>query len=162
MSLVLEEPQVAAGEDAQPACLPLSVIGTPETLCCSMTSRARATVASGGSVTGSVMMPLARPLDLVDLLGLPLDRHVLVDDAQAALLGQGDGHLALGDRVHRRAEQGDVQPDALGEPRPHVALGGHDVAIARLEQHVVEGDSLVAMRSCMLRVRGSGSYGEQK
>ena len=42
-------------------------------------------------------------------------RQVLVDDADAAVLGQGDGHAALGDRVHGRREQGDVQGDVLGE-----------------------------------------------
>ncbi len=40
------------------------VIGTPETLCWSITSRARPTLASGGSVTGSMMMPLALRLTL--------------------------------------------------------------------------------------------------
>ena len=43
---------------------PLAVIGTPETLCWAITSRARPTVASGGSVTGSRMMPLALRLTL--------------------------------------------------------------------------------------------------
>ena len=40
-------------------------------------------------------------LDLVHLAGLLGDGQVLVDDADAALLGQRDGQVALGDRVHR-------------------------------------------------------------
>ena len=52
-----EEAQIAAGDDAHQLGGP-GVIGTPETLYCCITSRARPTVASGGSVTGSKMIPL--------------------------------------------------------------------------------------------------------
>ena len=41
-----------------------AVIGTPEMLYWSITSRARPTVADGGSVTGSMMIPLALRLTL--------------------------------------------------------------------------------------------------
>ena len=87
--------------------------------------------------------PVLGPLDLVDLAGLLLDRHVLVDDAEAALLGQRDGQLGLGDRVHRRGEDRDVQADPRGELRPGVDLVREQVGVARLEQDVVEGDALV-------------------
>ena len=73
-------------------------------------------MASGGSVAGIEDDAVGAAFDLLDLLGLPFDRHVLVDDAEPPLLGQGDGHFALGDGVHRRAEQRDVQPDALRQP----------------------------------------------
>ena len=56
-----------------------------------MVALAEATLASTGSV-GSTMMPGAS-FDLVDLLGLGLDRHVLMDDAQP-LLGERDRHVA--------------------------------------------------------------------
>ncbi len=46
-----------------------------------------------------------RPLHAIDLRGLFLDREVLVDDAEAALLGEGDGHRRLGHGVHGRAQQ---------------------------------------------------------
>ena len=39
-------------------------------------------------------------LDLVDLAGLLLDGEVAMDDADAALLGHGDGQARLGDGVH--------------------------------------------------------------
>ena len=51
---------------------------------------------------------VGRALHLVDLFGLPLDRHVLVDHAEPAFLGQRDRHRAFGHRVHRRAEDRDV------------------------------------------------------
>ena len=50
-------------------------------------------------------------LDLVDLLGLGLDGQVAVDDADPALLGDGDGHPRCRHRVHGRAEDGDVGRD---------------------------------------------------
>ena len=44
----------------------------------------------------------------VDFFRLTLDAHVLVDDADAALLGQRDREVRLGHRVHGRAEDRDV------------------------------------------------------
>ena len=44
-------------------------------------------------------------LDFVDFAGLLLDGEVAMDDAEAALLGHGDGHARLGDGVHRGGEQ---------------------------------------------------------
>ena len=95
----LQEPEVAAGEDA----LELAADGDGD---------ARDVVpfhdqagfadhgvgAQGDRVDDDAVFGA---LDLVDLEGLLLDRHVLVDDAEAAFLGQGDGQLALGDGVHR-------------------------------------------------------------
>ena len=55
----------------------------------------------GGEGDGVEDDPVGAPLDLVDLLRLPLDGEILVDHPQAPLLGQRDRHLALGHRVHR-------------------------------------------------------------
>jgi hypothetical protein len=43
-------------------------------------------------------------LDLVDLAGLLLDGEIAMDDAEAALLGHGDGHARLGHGIHRGRE----------------------------------------------------------
>ena len=45
------------------------------------------------------------PLDAIDFGRLLLDRQVLVDDADAALLRHRDGQPRFGDGVHRRAER---------------------------------------------------------
>jgi hypothetical protein len=59
-----------------------------------------------------------RPLDPVDLLGLALDGHVLVDYAKAAMLGHRDRHVGLGHGVHGRRNDGQIEADpALGQPR---------------------------------------------
>ena len=45
-------------------------------------------------------------LNLANLLGLTLDAHILVNHAQSPVLGNGDGHLKLGDRIHGRRNDG--------------------------------------------------------
>jgi hypothetical protein len=81
------------------------------------------------------------PLHLVDLLGLAIDREVLVDHAQTTLLREGDRHLALRDGVHRGADDRDVQADAPGEEGAYVHVGGHDRRKPGQKQDVVEGDA---------------------
>ena len=66
-------------------------------------------------------------LDGADLVGLLLVGQVAVDDAHAAGLGHGDRQAGLGNRVHGRGDQGDVQIYAAGELRARVNLGRHDV-----------------------------------
>ena len=56
-----------------------------------------------------------RPLHPVDFGGLLLDRQVLVDDADAALLRHRDGQPRLGHRIHRRAQQRHVHADVAGD-----------------------------------------------
>ena len=50
-------------------------------------------------------------LDLARLVG---GRQVLVEDADAALARHGDGGARLGDRVHRGADERDVELDVRG------------------------------------------------
>ena len=79
-------------------------------------------------------------LDLADLVGLLLDRHIAVKDAHAAGLGHGDGEPAFGHRVHGGGHQRDVQTDLPGEFRRGVHLARHDFGRAWFEQNVVEGE----------------------
>ena len=50
-------------------------------------------------------------LDVADLVGLLGDGHVLVDDADTSLPGDGYGHRRLGDRIHGGGDDGDVEGD---------------------------------------------------
>ena len=52
-------------------------------------------------------------LDLVDFAGLLLDGEVAMHDAEAALLGHGDGHARFGDGIHGGRKQRSVEGDAL-------------------------------------------------
>src|SRR5262249_42926879 len=83
-------------------------------------------------------------LDLVDLGRLPQQRHVLVDDADAAFLGQSDGQFALGYGVHRRRHNRNVNPDVSGKLCADINFTRYDLAVGWLKQDIVEGDALVS------------------
>ena len=83
-----------------------------------------------------------RALDHVDLLGLSVNAHVLVNDAYAALARYCDRHAVLCDRVHRSAHHRHVQPYLLCEPCGKVHIRRQHVALRRNEQHVVKRQPL--------------------
>ena len=64
-------------------------------------------------------------LDLAHLLGLIGGLEIAVDDADPARLRHGDGEPRLGDGVHRRGDDRQVEADRAGELRGDVdvALG---------------------------------------
>ena len=80
-------------------------------------------------------------LDHIHLLGLLVDGHVLVDDADAALPGDGDGHAVLGDGIHGGADDRDVQLDLVGELRGEIHVRGEHVALGRDQKHIVKGQA---------------------
>src|SRR5690349_4000746 len=80
-------------------------------------------------------------LDEVDLRGLVLQRQIAVQHADAALAGHRDRHPGLGDRVHRAGEQRDGELDVAGQTGDGVDAARHHVGLARLEQHVIEGET---------------------
>src|SRR3989454_158606 len=82
---------------------------------------------------------------------LPVHRHVLVDHADPALPRDRDGHLGLGDGVHRGRDERDIERNAAGEAGAHVHVPGMHARVPRNEQHVVEGES---------RAGAEGSHGE--
>jgi hypothetical protein len=79
-------------------------------------------------------------LHLVHLFRLHLDGQVLVDDAHAALLGEGDGEARLGDGIHGRREDRNVQADPAAGEGAQVHLVGMDLGEARDDRHVVESE----------------------
>ena len=81
-------------------------------------------------------------LDLVDLGGLRLDTEVLVDDADAALLRQGNGQIGLGDGIHGGADQRDVEFDFIGQQGRDVRVTGEHVRMRGQQQHVVKRQAL--------------------
>src|SRR5690606_21697997 len=79
-------------------------------------------------------------LDLQHLLGLALGGHVLVHDADAAELGHRDGEPGLGDRVHGRGDDRDVQPEVAGQAGGEGDVLGKDRGVRRDERDVVVGE----------------------
>ncbi len=61
-----------------------------------------------------------------------------MDDADAAGLRHGDRQPRLGDRVHRRGDDRQVEADRAGELRPDIRCARHDRALSRTQQDVVE------------------------
>ena len=105
-----------------------------------------ASVWSGWMVSGFTTMPDFEFLDAADLGGLLGGFQVLVDDAEAAKLGHGDGHGGLGDGVHGGRDDRDVERDGAGQPGAGVGGGRQDLGVAGDQQHVVEGERLVDAR----------------
>lgn len=97
---------------------------------------------AGGQPEGVGDDAVLATLDHVHLLGLGADGHIFMNDADAALTGDGDGHAVLGDGIHGGAHQGDVKPDPAGELGMQIDVCGQDVALGGDEQHVVEGEAL--------------------
>ena len=81
-------------------------------------------------------------LHLVDFGRLFVDRHIPVDDSDAALLGKRDGQSGFGDGIHGSADDRDIQFKAPGEPGIGSSFGGQDVRFERNNQDVVEGISV--------------------
>src|SRR2546422_4384006 len=90
-------------------------------------------------------------LHAVHLRRLAVHRHVLVDDADAALARDRDRHLRFGDCIHRGGHEGDVEGDAAGKARAHVHVPRMYAREPRNEQNVVESES---------GSRPEGSHGE--
>jgi hypothetical protein len=86
-------------------------------------------------------------LDLAHLVGLGLGVEVLVDDADAARLGQGDGHGRLGDGVHGRRHQRDAQLDGAGELGARVGLVGQHCRRGRLQEDVIESERFLKLHA---------------
>ena len=71
------------------------------------------------------------PLDRLHLCGLVLPGEVAVQDPHAAGSRHGDGHPRLGDRVHRRTDERNPQPDLTGELTGRVHRTGDQVRRSR-------------------------------
>ena len=82
-------------------------------------------------------------LHFLNLERLSLRRNIFVNDADAALLSQCNGERRLGHRVHGRRDQRDIQADPPGELCPRISRLWRDLAVARNQQDIVKGDSVL-------------------
>ena len=78
-------------------------------------------------------------LDLGHFGRLSLRRHILVDDADAAFLGDRNRQARLGHGVHGRRCHGNVQRDVAGEPGFEADFAREDGRVGGNEQDIVEG-----------------------
>jgi hypothetical protein len=81
-------------------------------------------------------------LHLGHLRSLGARRQVLVHDADAALLGQGDREASLGHGIHGGRYQGNVQADVARYLGGQADIAGKDGGVRGDEQDVVECECL--------------------
>ena len=86
--------------------------------------------------------PRLRPLHLVDLGDLRLDREVAVDDADSTLARERDREARFGDRVHRGRDDRDREVDRARQAGTGRDVVRQDVRGGRDEEDVVEGEAL--------------------
>ena len=92
-----------------------------------------------------VFMPILLPmlvlfLPILDMC-LAIDGKIAVQHADAAVTGHGDGHVGLGDGVHRGGDRRDLHRDVAGEMGGGVHFGRNDVRLVRQQQHIVIGEA---------------------
>ena len=93
-----------------PTRLPASITGTPEMPFALVKSIKSAMLAVLSIVMGSFTTPL-KFLNAPDFLSLLCDRHILVNDADAAFLRQSNGKTRLGNGIHGGRYERDIQWD---------------------------------------------------
>jgi hypothetical protein len=120
-----------------------STTGTPEMPRARVSSSTSRMVLSGPTVIGSLMMPLSNFLTAAHLARLRSARHVLVDDADAAFLGQRDREARLGDGVHRGGHSGRFRSISAGQAGAQADVARQDFRVGGLEQDVVEGEGFL-------------------
>jgi hypothetical protein len=79
-------------------------------------------------------------LDLGHLRGLLGGRQVLVNDADAAFLSDGNRQARFSHGVHGRGDQGQLQFDIAGKPGGERGVLGQDLGECGHQQHIVEGE----------------------
>ena len=97
-------------------------------------------------------------LDLGDFRGLGLGRHVLVDDADAALLGERDRQARFRHRVHGGGKQRDVQLDGAGEAGFEADFAGEDGRVGGYEEDVVERERFLDDAHASQAFAAKGNY----
>src|SRR6267142_1625688 len=80
-----------------------------------------------------------RSLHPIDFGRLPVDRHVLVNDADSAGSGHRHCHVGFGDRVHGSGSERDIELNAAGEHRHRVHVLGVDERVSWRQENVIEG-----------------------
>ena len=71
--------------------------------------------------------------------------HIVMDQAEAAVERHGDGHARLGDRVHVRGDDRNLEVEMLRQRGLEVGVPGEDFGILRRQGDVVisKGDALL-------------------
>ena len=74
----------------------------------------------------------------VNLLSLLLNRHILMDYADAALPRHSNRHAVLRHRIHTRTHQRDIQLNLFGQICGQIHLIGDHFRVGRHQKHVIK------------------------
>lgn len=75
--------------------------------------------------------------------GLLVGGHVLVNEADAAFLSDGDGKTGFRHRVHHGGDHRNVDTEITRQLRGELGIAGEDFGIGGDEKNVVEGEGLL-------------------
>ena len=92
-------------------------------------------------------------LHLRDLERLMSRAHVLVQDADAAFTRHRYGGAPLGNCVHRTRDERNPQLQLARKARRNVRVGGQEIRVPRLEQHVIKGERFPQDAICHRNLR---------
>ena len=101
-------------------------------------------------------------LDLGHLGRLALRRQVLVDDADAAFLRDGDREARLGYGVHGRRDERNIQLELAGQAGLQGGVARQDARMGGQEEDIIEGQRLLdhphgsVSQSSIIRVSSHG------
>ena len=102
------------------------------------------TVASGRIVIGSRITPDSYFLTARTSRAWASSERFLWTMPMPPSLGQGDGETGLGDGVHGRGDQRNVEVDVARQARLQVDFGGQDLGVGRQEEDVIECQGFVS------------------
>src|SRR5690606_1778510 len=98
----------------------------------------------GGNSNGVMNNGRFMTLDLAHFGGLLFDAHVLVNDADAALLRHGNGQASFGDGIHGCGNQGDIQLDPTGQAGFETDILRQDLGISGDQENIIECQGFLA------------------
>ena len=143
-----------------PTSWPPSTTGTPEMLRARVSLITSPMVVSGPTVNGSRITPASKFLTLATSAACVRQAHVLVEDADAAELGHGDGQARFGDGVHGRGDDRQVERMSRVSCVREADVLGQDDRMRGDEGDVVEreGFSLDAQHGAVPRIGSEALY----
>ncbi len=98
----------------------------------------------GGDFDGVLDEAVDVILDAADFGELLLLRHVVVDEAESAVEGHGDGHGGFRHRIHVGGDDRDMEFEVVGEFDVELGIAGEDLGVEGGEGDVVVGQRRIA------------------
>ncbi len=89
-------------------------------------------------INNNTMLRAFNPVNLSRLL---FNRHIFMNNANAALSGNGNRHTRFGNRIHAGAHQRNIQPDMTGKACANIHLVWQHTRFCRYQQHIIKSQA---------------------